>query len=257
VYRDDYDRNENAITATALIRAYGAQLLTALVLQILVAKLRVYLTTCDAPHLQAADHDALEGGIRFVRDLASVHAEPDRLSFIRSLIGVQTRALTLFRTGREPPADSTRYQAISDRPVGRIPSDPGLETNGMRELAAGLGLIGRVAEGHTWSIDLASTDYGHRGVLRLVTADGENAVFFAANPQAGVELEVSGAAPAHAEDVVVLYSTGPVRRLRRSPRGRFGRTGRARARYVNMRDVLRDARNVCDLERRFRQEAVV
>lgn len=257
VYRDDYQGNEAAIAATALIRAYGAQLLTALVLQVAVAKLRAFLAACDAPRLGASDHDALHGGIRFLRDLAAAHADDGRLAFIRGFIETQTRALTLFRSGKEPATGTAPYQPIGSQPVARIPVEPGLETSGMREFAAGLGLIGREVGTGEWSIDLAGTAQGRRGALRLATAAAESAVFFAANPRAGVELEVSGAAPAHAEDVVVLHSTGPVERLPRSPHGRFGRTGRSGARHVDMYELLREAEDLLDLERRFRQEAAL
>jgi hypothetical protein len=110
VYRDHYEGNEAAIGETALIRAYGAQLLTALILQAALAKLRVFLTTCDAPRLGAPDREALAGGIRVLRDLAAAHGDHDRLAFMRALIGIQTRALTLFRSGKEPMAGTVRYQ---------------------------------------------------------------------------------------------------------------------------------------------------
>lgn len=254
VYRDDYEGNEGAIAETVLIRAYGAQLLTALVLQVAVAKLRAFVAACQAPWLQASDHDALEGGIRVLRDLAAAHADPDRLAFMRALIETQTRAFTLFRSGKEPPGGTVPYQLISSQPVEGIPIEPGLETSGMRELAAGLGLIGRKAGAGGWDIDLTETAQGHRGTLRIATAGGESAVFFAANPKAGVELEVSGAAPEEAEDVVVLHSTGPVQHLPRSPHARFGRTGRGGARHVDMSQI-HEAEDLPDLERRFRQEA--
>jgi hypothetical protein len=257
VYHDHYEGNEAAIAADALIRAYGAQLLTALVLQVAVAKLHAFLATCDAPRLSAADRGALEGGIRVLRDLAAAHADNDRLAFIRALIATQSRALALFRSGKEPATGTVRYEPISNQPVARIPAEAGLETSGMRELAAGLGLIGRKVGAGSCSTDLAQTAQGHRGALRVVTAGGESAVFFAANPKAGIELEVSGAAPTHARDIVVLHSTGPVRRLPRSPLGRFGRTGRGGARQVNMSEILRDAKDLPDLERRFRQEAAL
>lgn len=257
VYRDDYQGNEAAIAAAALIRAYGEQLLTALVLQVAVAKLRAFLAACDAPRLGASDHDALDSGIRSLRDLAAAHADHDRLAFIRGLIETQTRALTLFRSGKEHTTGTAPYQPITSHPVARIPIEPGLETSGMREFAAGLGLIGRGVGVGAWSIDLARTARGRRGALRLATAGGESAVFFAANPKTGVELEVSGAAPAHAEDVVVLHSTGPVERLPRSPHGSFGRTGRGRARHVDLSELLHEAEDLPDLERRFRQKAAL
>lgn len=187
----------------------------------------------------------------------AAHADDDRLAFIRGLLETQTRALTLLRSGKEPAIATAPYQPISSQPVDRIPIDPGLETSGMREFAAGLGLIGRAVRARGWSIDLAETAHGRRGALRLATAGRESAVFFAANPKAGVELEASGAAPLHAEDVVVLHSMGPVERRPRSPHGRFGRTGRGAARHVDMSELLHEADSLPDLERGFRQQAAL
>ncbi len=257
VYRDDYEGNEADIAAKALIRAYGAQLLTALVLQVAVAKLHAFLETCDAPRLSASDCKALDDGIRVLRDLAAAHADDDRLAFIRALIATQTRSLALFRSGKEPAIGTSPYEPISNEPVARIPTEAGLETSGMRELAAGLGLIGRRAGAGSCTIDVAGTAQGRRGALRVVTMSGESAVFFAANPKAGIELEVSGVAPNQARDVVVLHSTGPVERLPRSPFGRFGRTGSGAARHVNMSEILHHAQDLPDLERRFRQQAAL
>lgn len=256
VYGGDYQGNEAAIAETALIRAHGAQLLTALVLQVALAKLRAFLGACDAPRLGASDYDTLQDGIRYLRDLGAVHADHDRLAFARRFIETQTRGLTLLRSGKEPTG-TTSYESISSQPVDRVPVDPGLATGGMPEFAAALGLIGREVGARAWDIDLAGTGGGRRGALRLVTGGGESAVFFAANPRAGIELETSGAAPADAEDVVVLHSTGPVDRLPRSPHSRFGRTGRGGARHVNMSELLREAANLPDFERRFRQEAAL
>jgi hypothetical protein len=255
VYRDDYEGNETAIKQTALVRAYGAQLLTALVLQVAVAKLRAFLSTCDAPGLGAADRDALSDGIVILRNLAAAHAEGDRLAFMRALIETQTRVLALFRSGREAETGTAPYQPIGNQPADRIPMEPALETNGMRELAAGLGLIGRAAGAGAWNIDVAETADGRRGALRIVTAGRESAVFFAANRRAGVEIEASGAAPVDSDNVVVLHSLGPVERLPRSPHGRFGRTGRGGARHVDMFKLLRESADLPDFEGRFRQEA--
>jgi hypothetical protein len=255
VYRDDYEGNEAAIEAAALIRAYGAPLLTALVLHVAVAKLRAFLSTCDAPGLDEADRSALGDGIRLLRDAVAARAEPDRLAFLRALITNQTRVLGLFRSGVAPATGTAPYQPIGSQPLDRIPIEPWLETSGMRELAAGLGLLGREAGGAAWALDLAETGDGHHGALRVVAAGRESAVFFVANPRAGVALEASGAAPIESDDVVVLHSTGPVPRLPRSPHGRFGRTGRARARQVDMSKLLREAKDLPDLEQRFRQEA--
>jgi hypothetical protein len=118
-------------------------------------------------------------------------------------------------------------------------------------------LIGRATGTGRWTVDLAETAQGHHGAARVLTASGESAVFFAANPKAGVALEVSGAAPVGSDDVVVVHSTGPVKRLPRSPSSRFGRTGRGGARHVDMAKLLQEAEDLPDLEQRFRQEAAL
>jgi hypothetical protein len=257
VYRDDFTGNEEAIRASALIRAYGAQLLTALVLQVALAKLRAFLRECDAPHLADDDFDALELNLRDLRDQSAAHADNDRLAFMRTLWSTQTRALALFRRGEEPTPGGIRYEAFGNQPVNQIPGAAGLETTGMRELAAGLSLIGRTASATGSVIGLSASAGGHSGIMRIAGSVGESAVFFAANPQAGVQLEVSGIVPADAKNVVVVHSSGPVPQLKRSPGGRFGRTGRAGPRHVDMFKLLREATDLSQLERSFREEAAL
>jgi hypothetical protein len=252
VYRDDYEGNEAAIGASALIRAFGAQLLTALVLYVAAAKLQKYIATCEAPYLDAADRGALGEGVIALRDRAAGYADGDRRAFMRRLIETQTRAFALFRSGAEPPNPTHPFRPIGNQPASQIASEPGLETNGMRELAAAVGLIGREAVASDWAIDFDETAGGRRGALRVATSGAESAVFFAANGRVGIELETSGAAPVDSDDVIVIHSMGPVERMPRSPHASLGRTGRARARCVDMAALLRDATDLADLNERFR-----
>lgn len=257
VYHADYQDNQEAIKGSALIRAYGAQLLTAFVLHVAVEKLRAFIATCDTPSLRQSDYRALGDGIVFLRNLAAAHADGDRLAFLRALIATQTRALALLREGKPPTPGTNTYQPISGQAVSFISTDPGLATGGMREAAVCLGVIGREAEMNAWSIDVGTTSQGRRGSLRITTTRGESAIFFAANPKAGTELEISGAAPDDAADVVVFHSTGPLKRMRRSPSASFGRTGTPRSRHVDMAELLSEAKGLTDLEQRFRQEAAL
>jgi hypothetical protein len=257
VYRDDYEGNEGAIASSSLIRAFGAQLLAALVLHVATAKLRMYISTCEAPFLGAAEQVALGEGVIALRDRVAPHADGDRRTFMRGLIEIQTRILALFRSGAEPPNPTRPYRPISSQPVSHIAIEPGLETDGIRELAAALGLIGREADAFGWTIDFAGTGRGHRGAMRVVTTAGESAVFFVANGRVGIELENSCAASVDSDDVIVIHSMGPVERLPRSPHASLGRTGRASARYVDMATILRDATSLPDLAQRFRLEAAL
>lgn len=257
VYHSDYTGNEGAIEASALIRAYGAQLLTALVLQVALAKLQAFLRQTDAPHLDGDDFETLGANLRELRDRVAAHAEYDRVAFIRAVSELQTRALSLFRRGKEPAPGCVHHEPLGNQPVNQIPNAVGLETNGMREFAAGLGLISRTSSATGSVIDLLATSSGHRGVIRVASAVGETAIFFAANPQAGVQLEVSGTVPPDVKDVVVVHSTGPVPPLARSPRGQLGRTGHGGPRHVDMSELLRESTGLNDLERRFRKAAAL
>jgi hypothetical protein len=63
----------------------------------------------------------------------------------------------------------------------------------------------------------------------------------------------------HEDDpqVVVIYSSAPMPRFRRSPRMPPGRTGRSRMREVGMRPMASGASNVAELLGLFREEAVL
>ena len=258
VYRDDYEGNEAAIADTARIRAYAQQLLTALVLHLLAAKLRAFLDECDAPSLDATARDELGKGLTVLRDEVARHAEPDRLAFIRALTAAQTRALTLFQSGVEPPPATTLYKPLSNCPTDRIAIDPTLETSGIRELGASLALLGRGSAGSSWRVELGPTRAGNEGAIKVVTAGGvESAVFFAANGRAAVQIEANARSGGDPGDVVIIHSTEPVEVAVRSPHGRYGRGSDPLPRHVDMSNLLKTSSDIDDLETRFRQAATL
>ena len=214
-----------------------------------LVKLRSFLRRCDAPHLNESDFDTLGASLRDLRDRAASDADRDRLAFIRALCSEQTRALTMFRRGEQPSGGSMRFEALGNQPVNQIADAAGLETSGMPELAAGLGLISRTATSTGSTVDVSPTADGRRGVLRVTGGVGETAVFFAANPQAGVRLQTAGIVPADANNVLVIHSSGPVPYMQRTPRARLGRTGRKRPRNVDMSTLLRESTGLRELER--------
>jgi hypothetical protein len=250
VYGEAYEGNEAAIEEGAKIRAYAKQLLTALVLQVLCAKLSALVDTCHAPQLKDDDLEELHQGLRILRDLLAAGAEPDRLSFVRALVAQQTRILQLFQSGSEPPAGSTRYTPLTGKPVHQIATEPMLPTSGMPELAAAAALLGRGVARGLWTI--AETTAGSDGAIRLVP-DGapEAAIQFAANTRAALELELNQLVDPEAEDVVIIHSSHPVSALPRSPAGPVGRTGNIGVRDVDMGELLKIATSLDDLEERF------
>jgi hypothetical protein len=255
VYRAAYDGNVPAIETSALFRAYAKPALTALVLNVLCAKLRTFVQNVGAPYLNVAERTAVGQGIVTLRDRVSVGAEPDRLAFIRSLIRTATQAMALFQEGT--PVADRRYRALGNEPVHMISAGPNLATSGTRELAAALGVIGIGVSAGNWTVSEADPANPRTGSLRLVSDANATRIFFAANTQASVQLEINGLVKPDDTDAIIVHSTSPVPKMARSPLSAPGRTGRAGLRNVGMAELLRDATSADNLAKRFREEAVL
>ncbi len=253
VYDSDYDDNVTAIEEGALIRAYAKPLLVALALYVITEKLRVYLRQVHAPQLDSTNYDKLARGLgNLCRKVAE--AAGDHLEFIERVIAAQRRALELFQQGIEPEIVAHGYRPIGNLPRSRIPSDAALATNGIRELAAALAILGRGDEEGHWTVSTGSVD-GVEGVMKVSTDHSDCAVFFAANGKAGVRLrtEISGSG----KGVVIINSTESPQISIRSPGAKFGRTGGSAIREVDMTALLESAPDADSLETNFRQEAAL
>lgn len=257
VYREDYGTNADDIEKQALIRAYGKPLLTALVLVVIAAKLRAFLLEADAPGLSAADREELIAGLNRLPRRLALEADPDPLGFIRKLIAGQRRILSLFRDGIEPPTGAVPYVRVANLTPASIKSDSGLTTGGMRELAAGLALLGRGEAAGTWSLKVGPSSGGAAGALTVRSGGRETAVFFAANSQAALHLYDESITEASAGDAVIIHSTEPVKVAVRSPRGHYGRNGHPASREVDMFELLKTSTDLAALEADFRQAAAL
>jgi hypothetical protein len=257
VYGDDYNVNAAEIEQQALICAYAKPLLTALVLFTLAEKLRAYLAEADAPLLPDADCEELAGGIKSICRRLAGAAEPDRFAFVEKLAAAQSRALALFQEGTEPAAGAPSYRPLGSFPADRVKTDPALPTSGVRELAAALALLGRGENAGNWSLAIGSAASGAEGALKVSSGGSDTALFFAAIPKAAVRLQVEGLIDPAAADTVVIHSTGRVEPAVRSPRGRYGRTGHAGIREVDMCELLKTAPDLAALEDGFRQAAAL
>jgi hypothetical protein len=252
VYRSDYAEHAADIEVGALIRAYAKPLLTALVLAVITDKLCSYLAEVDAPLLRA-DREQLNDGLQVICQRIAAAAEPDRLRFVQEIITRQHRALALFQDGCEPPGGAPAYTPLGNVPADRVRTDPGLRTNGVRELAAAVALLGRGETAGHWSLATGSAPSGAESVIKVIAGASEAAVFFAANAGAAMRLQLEGVVGVDASDVVVINSTGRAEAAARSPRGRYGRTGRVGVREVDMCELLKSSSDLVSLEDAFRQ----
>lgn len=254
VYHSDYDANVSAIEDGALIRAYAKPLLAALVLYVLAEKLRAYLRKVDAPQLSQLDYDKLAKGLTDLCRKVADAANQGCLKFIEHVVSAQRRALELFQTGAEPESSVPAYRPLGNLPCSRIPSDTALPTNGIRELAAALGILGCGEEEGHWSVSSGSVE-GIEGVVKVSTAHSESAIFFAANGKAAVGLR-NGIVGSD-DDAIIINSTEPVPTSARSPGSRFGRTGASAIREVDMSALLETSPDLGSLKTNFRQAAAL
>lgn len=253
IYRDSYALHSTDIKQGALIRAYAEQVLCALVLYSLTAKLEAYLARADTPGFDDADRAVLAAGLRVLRDLASSAADGNRLDYIRSLAQREGHAMSLFLRGEEP-AVPVRYQPLGHAPLDRVGADEAERTGGLPELAGALAVIGAEVAEHGWQLSFTATNAGHDGALQVAPAGRpRSAVYISANPRAAARLPATGAAA----DVVIIHCTGLADTATRSPAGRYGRTGTRTARNVDMAELLRTSRDIEELRSRFRQAAAL
>lgn len=258
VYRDAYMANRDAIEQGARIRAFAKPLLTALVLYCLWLKLVTLARRAPTKYLEIGDFDALGEGLRHLRDRVAATVEPDRLAFIRALVCTSARALSLFREGRLPNTGATSYRPLGIESVNQIANAPDMVTSGLPEFAVALGLLGLGEQVGNWTITLSDSTKRDAGVLQATPIGGTGQkIFFAANSDAALQLYINGIVHDDEANAVIVHSMAPTTRLPRSPRGAPGRTGAVRTREVGIRSLLRDTATLADLQRQFREEAIL
>lgn len=249
-YGDEtYGANRADIQNASLIRAYGKPLLTALVLDVLTRKAYALIRSANA--LSAADADALCDGVAAVRDAVAATAGTGTKDFVTTLLAATARAVSLFRRGVEPSSLSV-YDRLTMQSASQVATAPAVDSDGVRELAVSLALLGRGVASASWSLDVAPTTTGTNGALRVTEAGGtERAVFLSASGRAAVELARRGPMASGASDAIVIHCDDPAETLPRSPSTPPGRTGSAASAEVTIRQLLRDSSNLSALHREF------
>ena len=253
-YGDEaYSAHREDILAASLVRAYGKPLLTALVLDVLSRKAQALIRSVDSLGIQ--DQDALCAGIVALRDATAAVAGAGPKSFIDMLLATMARVVALFLRGEEPECLSA-YDRLTMLPASQVAASPSLDSDGVRELAVCLGLIGRGLGMSSWSVDVAPTTSGTDGALRVIQSDGvECAIAFASSGRAALELLRKGPFSGTAFDWVIVHCDDPVGSQSRYPSAPPGRTGSTAAENVSIRQLLRESSDLTSLERNFRLQS--
>ncbi len=252
VYRAAYTpATRQQITDTALIRAYAKPLLVALVLHILCSKLRRLIQLAPGA-FGAVDRQRLQDGVVAVRNVLGAAAEPDRLTFIKSLLEQSSRAIMMFRDGYAPDA-ARPYNPITPTPIQQMVGDVNIPASGLREAAVATGILGAGVNDGAWTLHPVDVDDPTAGVVRVSSAAGSAKVFFASNSHAALRLQHYGHL-VDGDDVVLIHSLEAAPPAARSPRGAPGRTGRSRRREVSIAGLMNETATGEELIQRFREE---
>jgi len=256
VYREAFDNDAAAIVVASQIRAFAKPLLVALVLDTLFLKLMALSRCAPAPNLTHADHQRLDAGIRALRDRLASAADGDRTVFVRTLAAESARVLRILRTGRATGVGT--YEPLGVHAVDQISVDPNNSTSGLPEFAVALGILGLGETEGRWIVERANSTVPAHGAAVIAPSSGgpKQRVFFVANQEAALQLHLSGAVGDTDPDAVIVYSITLGRRPTRSPRA-DRRTGGSTTRRVGIRALLEEAADLSELQRRFREEAVL
>lgn len=146
------------------------------------------------------------------------------------------------------------YRAISNRPSQFIEHDPNIAATGQRQSASALAVLGLgLRDGH-WRLHLDDPSLHQSGALRATSDLSSARVIFAANGDVDLRLFNDGVYSEDDSDVIVIHSTDVQDRPKRSP-ARQLRNGKTGPRHLSMGKLMREAQNIDELRRRFREEA--
>jgi hypothetical protein len=242
------------ILDSALIRAYAKPLLVSLVLHVLCAKFRRLIELAPGA-LGPADRQRLQAGIIAVRDHLAAAAEPDRMTFVRTLVDQSSRAIMMFRDGHAP-AGPRPYNPISPIAIQQMAGDITLPASGLKEAAVATGILGLGLSDGAWTLEVVDPGDETSGVVRVNSAAGSAKVFFAANSHAALRLQHHGHL-VDGDDAIVIHSLETTPALPRSPRGAPGRTGRLGLREVSIAELINGTATSAELIQRFREEVAL
>jgi SIR2-like protein len=267
-YGDAYNDNPNAIHEATLLRAWGEQVLIALVLKLLVDKLRRLMEVSLRALGKAPIAVALEPLLKALRDDIADLAVPapgerNRTAFVNQAIALWSRILSLFRNGALP-VNPDAYETLSGSPLNLIAADQNARAMGLGRLGIALSLLqyGR-ASGH-WDLRQPVSNDLTSGALTACTSRPEGVdrpLFVVKSATDAIALKSSGAFAndnaivVHADDTWhrMVGGRATARRVRSAP-GRIGHVGET---HVSLGDLLARCGDAATLQQEFVAEMML
>lgn len=262
VYAGSYNAAIAEIEGSALIVAWGEQVLLALVFKVLTDKLTALIAVALEGQALAAETDGLAASLTRLRDAIAAHATGDRTAFLGQAIATWSRLLGLFRAGKLPQGPGA-YEVLTSGPVGGIGQDANARAAGLGELGIGLALLQRGVDQGLWSL-LPPADgglvAGALGALASWEGASERPIFFARSAAMVIALDKNGAFAN--DNAIVIHADAAwhemqeanvvvsPRTISRSP----GRTGTIGTQHVSLARMIAGEATAEALSARFVRE---
>jgi hypothetical protein len=264
VYAGNYNGHIAEIHQSAHIRAWGEQVLIALVLKLLTDKLIALMGVRLAATPLAGALTDLSAALESLRDRVAKLAVGDRTVFFNRAIALWSRVLSLFRTGALP-TNRQAYEILSATQPKQLANDANAKAAGLCELGVALALFEQGRRNGLWSMTApANLDLTSGALTTIATWTGatERPVFFVRSASAAIALQKAGA---FANDNAIVvhadcawHEIGPTRmNSARLPRRAPGRTGKLETRHISITRLLDGAVDAAGLATEFSREVTL
>ena len=259
VYGEAYNGNVDEIHAASHLRAWGEQVLLALVLKLIADKLTILMELALKDAKKESMMPEFCGVLSDLRDQIADLATGDLTVFTNTAISSWSRLLSLYRRGTLP-ADPEAYEVVSSSVPHNLAADPNAQANGLGRLGVALSLLQHGRAAGLWDIAPTTTPDATAGAL---TARGrwpgapERPLFLVNSATQAIRLERNGAFAndnaivVHADDAWQSMTGGGAGTGVRRPRGAPGRTGRVRTTHVSLGSLIETCDDADAVKDRF------
>ena len=162
--------------------------------------------------------------------------------------------LSVFRTGVPLDALDRRYDPLTSQPIEQTVLDPNVNTDALGFLAVAVSLLGRGVAEALWTLEPGDSQTPRKGVFTLDGASGSLRVFLVQDSGALAQLEGQGHIDMSDSSVLTIHAKTIPPQQTRSPRSRYGRTGKQPAKEVAIESMVKDEPDFQALMSAFHKE---
>jgi len=242
-YGDAYNDNIEDIEKATHLRAWGEQVLIALVLKVVTEKLLLLMRRSLDAVGKSAIAAPLEPVLASLRnDLADLAVtDPgtkSRTAAVNRGIALWSRLLSLYRAGRLPKSPEA-YEILTPLRLNLIGVDPNALAMGLGQLGTALSLLQQGRKAGRWSLTGPLSPDITSGAItgRATHPDAvDRPIFFVRSDSEAITLKNQGAFVNDNAIVVRAEASGPSGsdKSARRPKGRYGRDGNVSVTYLSI-----------------------